>query len=180
MWTLRFSVDPGVCHESPGAARGRERPADRSRVADAEQGSEMQRVGVASAMVAGPRLAIASVVAFALSELADLLVYQPLRRRGWIRAVIASNAVGASIDTILFLALAGFAIWTAVPGQLLAKAVVTAVPVAAMLAARAFATPRSGVLASSRPSGNATRPDRHNLRTPARSGPAHADEGPRS
>jgi queuosine precursor transporter len=51
--------------------------------------------GAASAVTAGPRLAVASATAFVLSELADLAVYQPLRRRGFIRAVIASNTVGA-------------------------------------------------------------------------------------
>ncbi len=63
---------------------------------------------------------------------------QPLRRHGFIRAVVASNAVGAPVDTILFLALAGFPIWAAVPGQLLAKATATAVPVACLLGARAL------------------------------------------
>ena len=82
-------------------------------------------------------MGVASATAFVLSELADLLVYQPLRRRGFVRAVIASNAVGAPVDTILFLALAGFPIWAAVPGQLLAKATATAIPVAVVLAARA-------------------------------------------
>ena len=62
---------------------------------------------------------------------------QKLRRRGWIRAVIASNTVGAPVDTILFLALAGFPIWVAVPGQLLAKAAATAIPVAVVLTIRA-------------------------------------------
>ncbi len=94
--------------------------------------------GAASAVMAGPRLALASAAAFVLSELADLLVYQPLRRRGFIRAVVASNAVGAPVDTILFLALAGFPIWAALPGQLLAKATATAIPVAVVLAARAL------------------------------------------
>ncbi len=94
--------------------------------------------GAASAVMAGPRLAAASAAAFVLSELADLVVYQPLRRRGWLRAVIASNAVGAPVDTVLFLALAGFPIWAAVPGQLLAKATATAIPVAVVLAVRAL------------------------------------------
>ncbi len=93
--------------------------------------------GIASAVMAGPRLALASATAFVLSELADLIVYQPLRRRGWLRAVVASNAVGAPIDTVLFLALAGFPIWAAVPGQLLAKATATAIPVALVLTIRA-------------------------------------------
>ncbi len=94
--------------------------------------------GAASAVMAGPRLAVASAAAFVLSELADLAVYQPLRRRGWVRAVIASNTVGAPVDTILFLALAGFPIWAAVPGQLLAKATATAIPVAVVLGVRAL------------------------------------------
>jgi queuosine precursor transporter len=93
--------------------------------------------GIASAVMAGPRLAAASATAFVVSELADLFVYQPLRRRGWVRAVVASNAVGAPVDTVLFLALAAFPIWAAVPGQLLAKATATAIPVALVLAARA-------------------------------------------
>lgn len=94
--------------------------------------------GAASAALAGPRLAVASAVAFVVSELVDLAVYQPLRRRRWAGAVLASNAVGAPVDTVLFLALAGFPIWAAVPGQLLAKAVATAIPVAAVLACRAL------------------------------------------
>ncbi len=94
--------------------------------------------GAASAVMAGPRLAAASAAAFVVSEVVDLLVYQPLRRRGWIRAVIASNAVGAPVDTILFLALAGFPVWAAVPGQLLAKATATAVPLVVVLGAHAL------------------------------------------
>jgi uncharacterized PurR-regulated membrane protein YhhQ (DUF165 family) len=81
---------------------------------------------LASATTAGPRLAIASGVAFAVSETVDLLVYTPLRRRGWIRAVLASNAAGAIVDTLLFLHLAGFAVTSAVvAGQLTAKATAT-------------------------------------------------------
>src|SRR6266542_4715813 len=94
--------------------------------------------GIASAAMAGPRLAAASAAAFVVSELADLLVYQPLRRRGWALAVLASGAVGAPVDTVLFLALAGFPIWAALPGQLLAKATATAIPVAVVLLARAL------------------------------------------
>lgn len=93
---------------------------------------------VLSAVLAGPALAIASAVAFAVSELADLLVYQPLRRRGLLRAVVASNAAGAPLDTIVFLSLAGFPVWSALPGQLWVKAWATLVPVAAVLVARAL------------------------------------------
>jgi hypothetical protein len=59
-------------------------------------------------LVAGGRIAVASGVAFGLSELADMAVYTPLRHRGWNRAVIASNAVGGAVDSLLFLGIAGF------------------------------------------------------------------------
>ncbi|GAA3292681.1 VUT family protein [Dactylosporangium vinaceum] len=90
-----------------------------------------------SAGLAGPRLALASATAFAVSELADLAVYQPLRRRGLVRAVLASNAVGAPLDTIVFLTLAGLPVWAALPGQLWVKALTTAIPVAVVWTARA-------------------------------------------
>lgn len=82
-------------------------------------------VGVAvSAGLGAGRIALASAVAFGLSELADLAVYRPLRERGWRRAVIASNAVGAVVDTVVFLAVAGFPLTLAtVGGQVLVKAV---------------------------------------------------------
>lgn len=74
------------------------------------------------AMVDG-RIALASGAAFALSEAFDLLVYSRLRSRGWRRALVVSNAVGAVVDTLLFLWLSGFGITTqAVSGQLLVKA----------------------------------------------------------
>lgn len=90
-----------------------------------------------SALLAGPRLALASGLAFAISETADLLVYQPLRRRGWARAVIVSNLVGSAVDTLVFLALAGFPIWLALPGQIFAKTTATVVVVAPVVVARA-------------------------------------------
>ncbi|MDG4795073.1 VUT family protein [Micromonospora sp. WMMD1082] len=93
---------------------------------------------VLSAVLAAPALALASAAAFAVSELADLLVYQPLRRRGFLLAVLASNAVGAPLDTVVFLTLAGFPVWSALPGQMWVKAWVTLIPVAAVLAAHAL------------------------------------------
>jgi uncharacterized PurR-regulated membrane protein YhhQ (DUF165 family) len=80
--------------------------------------------GVAlSAWLAGPALAVASAVAFALSELADLAVFRQLRRRTLAGAVAASNAAGAVVDTLVFLPLAGFGLTAAaVGGQLLVKA----------------------------------------------------------
>jgi hypothetical protein len=94
----------------------------------------------ASAATAGPRLAAASAAAFAIAETVDLLVYTPTRRRrGWVVAVLASNAVGAVVDTLLFLRLAGFGITTGViAGQLLAKTTATLAVVAAALGIRAL------------------------------------------
>ena len=67
-------------------------------------------------------IALASGIAFGLSELADLSVYEPLRKRQWIAAVVASNLVGAVIDSLLFLWLA-FGAVDAVGGQVVGKAV---------------------------------------------------------
>jgi len=91
-----------------------------------------------SAGLAGPRLALASATAFALSELADLLVYQRLIRRGWIAAAVASNIVAAPIDSIVFLGLAGFPIWAALPGQVWIKTAALTVPLTAVIAVRAL------------------------------------------
>src|SRR5262245_50766826 len=38
-------------------------------------------------------VAVGSAIAFLISELSDLAVYEPLEERGWTRAVIASNVV---------------------------------------------------------------------------------------
>ena len=65
-------------------------------------------VGVVISVAFAPRLALASGVAFAVSELADLAVYAPLRRKGRTRAALASNVVGSVVDTVLFLWIAGF------------------------------------------------------------------------
>jgi uncharacterized PurR-regulated membrane protein YhhQ (DUF165 family) len=65
-------------------------------------------------------LAVASAVAFLLSELADYAVYARLRARGLALAVMASGVVGAVLDSVLFSALAfGTVKWA--PGLILAK-----------------------------------------------------------
>lgn len=63
-------------------------------------------VGAALSAAVSPQLALASGAAFLVSETADLVVYTPLRRRHFLGAVAASNAVGLTIDTALFLWLA--------------------------------------------------------------------------
>jgi uncharacterized PurR-regulated membrane protein YhhQ (DUF165 family) len=89
-----------------------------------------------SYLVSDPFIALASGVAFLASETADMAIYTPLRKRGYIRAAIASNVVGAFIDTILFLWIAGFPIAGAVAGQMVGKLLVTAVVVLAVVVVR--------------------------------------------
>lgn len=94
-------------------------------------------VGAAlSGLVAEPRIALASVAAFAVSELVDLAVYTPLRRRSRIAAVGLSNAVGLLVDSLLFLPLA-FGSLTYLAGQLVGKAATTAIAVAVLVGSRA-------------------------------------------
>jgi uncharacterized PurR-regulated membrane protein YhhQ (DUF165 family) len=92
---------------------------------------------LASAATTNPRLALASAVAFTLSETVDLLVYTPLRRQGRLRAALASNLVGAPVDTLVFLTLAGLPVWAAMPGQLTAKTTATLLPLTAIWVLRA-------------------------------------------
>lgn len=95
---------------------------------------------VLSFAIADPFIALASAVAFLCAELADLGVYTPLRRRGYVRAALASNVVGALVDTLLFLWIAGFGIAGAVvAGQMVGKLTVTALAVLIVLAFRARA-----------------------------------------
>lgn len=89
-----------------------------------------------SYFVADPFIALASGIAFLAAETADLLVYTPLRERGYIRAAAASNVVGAVVDTFLFLWIAGFPIAGAWQGQVVAKLSVTLVVVLAVAAYR--------------------------------------------
>lgn len=93
---------------------------------------------VLSWWLASPALALASGVAFALSETADMAVYTPLRRHGWAKAALAAALVGAVVDTVAFLWIAGFPIWQALPGQLLVKVGISAIAVALAGGARAL------------------------------------------
>jgi uncharacterized PurR-regulated membrane protein YhhQ (DUF165 family) len=104
------------------------------------------RVAVVAAIVAGaavswwvaPAFAIASGTAFLVSELCDFTVYTPLRNRNLYGAVIASNAVGAIVDTVIFLWLAfGWAsVAGAWQGQFVGKMWITLATVLVLFAAR--------------------------------------------
>lgn len=90
---------------------------------------------------AAGRIALASCVAFAVSESVDLLVYSRARRKGGHNgAVLASNTVAAPIDTLVFLAIAGFPFGlAAIAGQMVGKLVyATLVPLGLIAATDTF------------------------------------------
>ena len=93
-------------------------------------------VGAAlSYWLATPALALASTVGFLVSELADMLVYTRLLRRGLIPAVLAASAAGLVLDSVLFLHLA-FHSQQYLPGQILAKTYMTLAAVVVIAAWR--------------------------------------------
>lgn len=82
-------------------------------------------VGAAlSAFVAPAPLVIASGVAFLLSELSDMAVYTPLRKKRLVMAVLASGVVGAVVDSAVFLWIA-FGSLDYLAGQVVGKAWMT-------------------------------------------------------
>ena len=73
-----------------------------------------------SVTFAAPSLVAASVAAFVLSEMADLAVYAPLRKRRLLLAVLASGVVGAIVDSAVFLVIA-FGSLEYIEGQIFGK-----------------------------------------------------------
>lgn len=88
-------------------------------------------LGAALSGLLSPQLALASGVAFLVSEGLDMAVYTPLRGRHWLGAVAASNTVGAVVDSALFLWLA-FGSLAFLPGQVVGKLLMT-LPAVAVL-----------------------------------------------
>jgi len=92
--------------------------------------------GAALSAFLSPQLALASGLAFLVSEALDMAVYSPLKERHWLGAVAASNVVGATVDSALFLLLA-FGSLDFLAGQVWAKLLMTALAVAVLWAWRA-------------------------------------------
>ncbi len=91
---------------------------------------------VISAVTSNPAIALASGIAFLVSELVDLAVFTPLRDKNLPAAVLVSSVVSAPVDTVLFLAIAGFGVtWQAVLGQFIVKTVIALIA-AAVISAR--------------------------------------------
>lgn len=86
-------------------------------------------VGAGVSAVISPQFALASGLAFLLSELADFMVYTPLRHRNWLAAVALSNTVGLVADSALFLGLA-FGSLEFLAGQIVGKLWMTVLAVA--------------------------------------------------
>jgi len=76
--------------------------------------------GILSWWLAPSALVVASVLAFTLSELADLAVYAPLRKKRLGIAVLASGIVGSVVDSAVFLWLA-FGSLAYIEGQIIGK-----------------------------------------------------------
>lgn len=85
-------------------------------------------IGIGLSCAVSPRLALASGVAFGVSELVDLSIYTPLNRDRFVLAVVASNVVGAAVDSILFLWIA-FGSLGFFRGQMVGKLAMTALAV---------------------------------------------------
>ncbi len=75
---------------------------------------------VLSALFAPPALAVASTVAFIVSETIDLAVFTPLQRKGLLLAAFVSGIVGLVIDSVVFLVLA-FGTLDFLAGQVVGK-----------------------------------------------------------
>jgi uncharacterized PurR-regulated membrane protein YhhQ (DUF165 family) len=83
-------------------------------------------LGAALSYLVAPSLALASAVAFLVSETVDFLVYTPLIERGrFVAAVFLSGTAGLVVDTVVFLWLAfgSLQFWE---GQIVGKLWVTA------------------------------------------------------
>lgn len=85
-------------------------------------------VGAMLSAAASPQFALASGAAFLFSELADFLVYTPIRERHFLGAVLLSNTAGLVLDSVLFLVLA-FGTLDFLAGQVVGKLSMTAVAV---------------------------------------------------
>jgi queuosine precursor transporter len=99
-------------------------------------------IGAGLSWLIAPQFALASGVAFLVSELSDLVVYTPLRERSWLGAVAVSNTVGLAVDSALFLSLA-FGSLAFFWGQVVGKAWMTLLAVAVLAMVQAIPKART-------------------------------------
>jgi len=87
--------------------------------------------GAGLSALISPTLALASGLAFLASESVDLLAFSIVERFGFLRAVIASNAVSIVVDSLVFLSIA-FGSLAFLEGQIVGKAAATLAGVAVL------------------------------------------------
>jgi queuosine precursor transporter len=92
-------------------------------------GAASYLIGVAAGWTSLQKIAIASVVAFVVSETTEAAVFTPIRQRSLTTAVALSATVGNAIDSALFLWLA-FGSEAFFPGNFVGKVEAIAVGVA--------------------------------------------------
>jgi uncharacterized PurR-regulated membrane protein YhhQ (DUF165 family) len=95
-----------------------------------------------SAVLAPATLVVASAVAFLFSELADLSIYAPMRKRYPASAVLASGFIGAIVDSVLFLAIA-FGSLQFLAGQVIGKVWMSVLAALLLRTVQLTRTPRS-------------------------------------
>lgn len=98
-------------------------------------------VGAGLSFLIAPAFALASGVAFLVSEAADFSVYTPLAERNWFGAVVASNVVGLFVDSWLFLTIA-FGSLAFFWGQVVGKGLMTLAAVTLLAVWRGAVLPR--------------------------------------
>ncbi len=100
-----------------------------------------------TALTSTRSLAIASVVTFAIAEIADLLIYERMRHRRRIRAVVVSNAASGVLDSVIFLAIAfgTEAAITGAPGMAIGKVGASVLTLALVEILRTLVIPRRAV-----------------------------------
>lgn len=91
--------------------------------------------GAALSALISPAVAVASGVAFLVSESVDYGAFSLTERFGFLRAVLASNAVALVVDSVIFLALA-FGSLAFIEGQVIGKTVATLAAVGVLAAVR--------------------------------------------
>lgn len=77
-------------------------------------------IGAGVSALVNPALALASGLAFLISEGSDMLVYTPLREKHWLTGVALSNTVGLVVDSVVFLFIA-FGSLAFIAGQIVGK-----------------------------------------------------------
>lgn len=92
-------------------------------------------IGAGLSYFVSPDFALASGVAFLVSEFADYAIYTPLSKKNWLASVALSNTVGTIVDSALFLYLA-FGSLDFITGQIVGKLWMTVLAIIVLIPVR--------------------------------------------